>query len=158
MVREAENGAVIGIAQRAIAAGEYFWALVDGLGYAIAHDDVDAGDPLRLDTDGEGELVDPAAEPTVASVLNAPSAYALDAAAAGDLVPIQAKVPTCISVPPFRGGQSQIARSQRLPLATTARRRPGVSKQLGDRSPIQPSRGGLAAVRILVSEDSPSLG
>lgn len=106
LVDEASTTAgVIGFAQRAIAVGEYFWALVEGIGWGIANAAIAASVALRVaDTDGE---LDDVAEGSVTAVDSC--AHSLAAAASGALVPMVAAAPTRIGILPFQGGRSKIS-------------------------------------------------
>ena len=106
LVRIATTGGdVIGFAQRAIKIGEYFWALVEGVGWGIAGAAVAAGAALRIDgTDGRLDDLSTGA----AVVRSAPCAYSIDAqTVAAALVPIVAAAPVRIGILPFQGGRSQ---------------------------------------------------
>ena len=105
VVEASTTAAVIGFAQRDIAAGEYFWALVEGLGWGRANAAIAAGAALRI-ADTEGELDDIAeASATPVDVC----AYAEAAAAANGLFSIKAAAPARISIPDFHGGRSEIS-------------------------------------------------
>ncbi len=101
------GGDVIGFAQRALKIGEYFWALVEGVGWGIASAAVAANAALRIDgTDGKLDALSTGA----AVIRSAPCAYSIDAQSAADaLVPIVAAAPTRIGILPFQGGRSQIS-------------------------------------------------
>ena len=108
LVRIATTGGdVIGFAQRAIKIGEYFWALVEGVGWGIAGDAVAANAALRIDgTDGRLDDLSTGA----AVIRSAPCAYSIDAQTVADaLVPIVAAAPVRIGILPFQGGRSLIS-------------------------------------------------
>lgn len=101
LVREAGTDlGVIGIAQRDIAQGEYFWALVTGYGKAYADAAIAAGAPLYVaTTEGEGD-------DTAVSV-EGPYAYALRAQSTADrLVDVIAACPSRIGIVPLRKAPS----------------------------------------------------
>lgn len=93
---------VIGYAQRAIAVGNYFWALVEGIGWGLANAAIAAGAALRV-ADANGELDDAAGD------ARSPCGYSLAAAAAGELFPMNAAAPMRISIPMFHGRKSRIS-------------------------------------------------
>ena len=97
----AGNRGVVGFAQKAIAVGNYFWALVQGLGVGLAGAAISAGDPLSVVDAGDG--LGPA---QAADTANA-CAYALEAAADTDLVVMTAAAPGRTSIPQFKGGRSK---------------------------------------------------
>lgn len=97
---------VIGFAQRDISAGQYFWALVEGLGIGQAGAAIAAGTALRV-TGSAGRL-DDVAEGS-AQAVNACAHAKTAAAADGDEFLITACAPMRISIPQFKGGRSRIA-------------------------------------------------
>ncbi len=96
------GGAVIGFAQRAIAIGQYFWALVEGFGWGLAGAAIAADTALRV-SNANGALDD------AASGASDPCAYSEAAAASGELVPIVASAPKKIGILPFNGAKTQIS-------------------------------------------------
>lgn len=95
---------VIAIAQRAIAAGKYFWGLVEGLGKAYADAAVAAGVPLYvITTEGEGD------DPATAST-EGPYAYTLRAQSTADrLVDVIAACPARIGIVPLLRAPQRIS-------------------------------------------------
>lgn len=85
---------VIGIAQRAIAEGQYFWALVEGHGKTKVNAAVAANAPIRVAADAEGD--DPETGTTLAQP---PYAYSMRAQATADaLVDVLAACPGRIGI------------------------------------------------------------
>ena len=95
-------GSVVGFAQRAIAIGEYFWALVDGVGFGYSTAAVVQNTPLRITTTA-GELDDGGGN-------SDPCAYSTaNQSAADELISIIASAPVKIGIPPFQGVGNDIA-------------------------------------------------
>ena len=99
------SGDVIGFAQRAIKVGEYFWALVEGVGWGIAGAAIAAHTALRIDA-ADGKLDDLSTGDV--AIRSAPCAHSTDAQSEVDeLVSITAAAPARIGILPFQGGRSQ---------------------------------------------------
>lgn len=104
------TSAVLGFAQKAIAQGEYFWALVEGIGWGIPDGAITAGAALRVsNTSGELDDTALAVASSAVATTTAPCAYAMNAAAADQLVSIVAAAPARIGIPPFQGTRTEIS-------------------------------------------------
>lgn len=94
---DGNNQSCIGFAQRAIAVGEYFWALVEGIGEGLAGAAAVAADvALRCAANGTLVIFDADGNPNDVAV-----AWSYGGAASGDF-PIIASAPTKLGVVPLR--------------------------------------------------------